>query len=84
MVAAPPKGRKPAGVNAASPVPCRAGKLRVKIFRDAPRTEKTRLIIDLDTTLSKNRGRGRESAGKPENPPIAVWHRPIITNMIIH
>jgi hypothetical protein len=32
----------------------------------------------LDAILGSNRGRGRETAGKPENPRIAIWHRAIV------
>jgi hypothetical protein len=32
----------------------------------------------LDAILGSNRGRGRETAGKPENPRIAIWHRLIV------
>ena len=52
----------------ASIFPCRAGKLREKIFRGSPHAEKPRAIIDLGTPPGKNRRRGREPAGKPEWP----------------
>jgi hypothetical protein len=56
----------------------------VKIFRGFPRVEKIDAIIRLETTPANNRRLGRETAGKPENHPIVVCHRPIITNIPIH
>jgi hypothetical protein len=52
--------------SAAFPVPCRAGKLRVKIFRGCPHPKKARAIIELVTSLSKNRGLGRETQRSPK------------------
>jgi len=58
---------------AASPLPFPAARENTgkKIFWGALGAEKPLAIIDLDTTLGKNRGLGREPAGKPENCPIA-------------
>jgi len=43
-------------------------------FRGSLRIEKPFLIKTLHATLGPNRRRGREPAGKLENPRIAVWH----------
>src|SRR6516162_8464529 len=64
-------------------VPCRYGKLREKIFFGLPRRRKSRAIIDLGHDYGKNRRRGREPAGKPQNPRIAAWHHPIMANITI-
>ena len=61
--------------NAAFIFPCRVGKLREKFFSRLPRAEKSRGIIDLGATPGSNRRRGRETAGKPEKPRLAGWHR---------
>ena len=62
---------------AASPVPCRAGKTRVKNFSRFAHIEKPRAIMDLATTYGKNPRCGREPAGKPENRriPFAITVR---------
>ena len=68
------KGTKDGRVSAASRFPCRDGKLRVKIFSRLAPYEKWFLINILHATLGPNRRRGRELAGKLENPRIADWH----------
>ena len=68
---------------ASDTVPCRYGKLREKIFSDSLDAEKSRAIIDLGHDFGKNRRRGREPAGKPQNPRIAAWHHPIMANITI-
>jgi hypothetical protein len=42
------------------------------------------IIKYLLITFGKNRGSGREPAGKPQNPRIAVWHRPAIVDMDVN
>jgi hypothetical protein len=54
-------------MSAASPVPCRTGKNRVKIFLSKAYDEKSNVIIGMSPTLGKNRRRGREPAGKLKN-----------------
>jgi len=68
---------------AASPVPCRVGKTRVKFFCVSLYAEKSHSIIGLVTTYGKNRRLGREPAGKPENPSIAVRHHTVIADIKI-
>ena len=68
------KGTKDGRVSAASRFPCRDGKLRVKFFLRLAPYEKSFLINILDATLGPNRRRGRELAGKLENPRIADWN----------
>ena len=68
------KGTKDGRVSAASRFPCRDGKLRVKIFSRLAPYEKSFLINILHATLGPNRRRGRELAGKLENPRIADWN----------
>jgi hypothetical protein len=52
-------------MSAASPVPCRTGKNRVKIFLGETYGEKSNVIIGVSTALGKNRGRGRENPTEP-------------------
>ena len=54
-----------AAMSAASPVPCRTGKNRVKIFLGDTYGEKSNVITGMSTALGKNRGSGRENLTEP-------------------
>jgi hypothetical protein len=70
-------GRKRGKASAASPVPCRAGKLRVKIFSEAGRAEKSSVIIyfghDAQQQSKAWQGNGRESP-KSIGSPSGIVH----------
>jgi hypothetical protein len=66
------------------PFPAAQGKPGKKNFRSSPRTEKPYAVIDLGHDSGKNRRRGREPAGKHENPRIAAWLLLLIANTPIH
>jgi hypothetical protein len=48
------------------------GKLRENFFLSSPHIEKLRAIKELSTKFGNNRKPGREPAGKPKKPRIAL------------
>ena len=66
------------------PFPAATGNSGKKFFRTRAASKSLFLINILHAILCPNRRRGRETAGKPENPRIASWYRPISAIMFIN
>jgi hypothetical protein len=60
------------------------GKLREKFFSELSHIEKLRAIKELSTKFGNNRKPGREPAGKPKKPRIALCDRLVVAIITIY